>query len=95
MKLKRRQKRDLRNILIAAALFLVLLLISHLLPELKWLHLILAVAAVAVVGWGVFRKAFVGIKNKQPFDENLLMAIAVLGALILGEYAEAVAALFP
>ena len=91
MKLKRRQKRDLRNILIAAALFLVLLLISHLLPELKWLHLILAVAAVAVVGWGVFRKAFVGIKNKQPFDENLLMAIAVLGALILGEYAEAVA----
>ncbi len=91
MKLKRSQKRDLRNILIALALFAVLLLVRHLLPELIWLHAILAVAAIYVVGWGVFKRAWVGIKNHQPFDENLLMAIAVLGALILGEFAEAVA----
>ena len=91
MKLKRSQKRDLRNILIALALLIALLLAQRQLSDAIWLHAILAVAAVYVVGRGVFQRAWIGIKNKQPFDENLLMAIAVLGALILGEFAEAVA----
>ena len=91
MKLKRSQKRDLRNILIALVLFILLLLARHLLPAAIWLHAILALSAVYVVGWGVFKRAWIGIKNKQPFDENLLMAIAVVGALCLGEFAEAVA----
>lgn len=91
MKLKRRQKRDLRNILIAAALFLVLLLVQHLWPELKWLHLILAMPPYLIVSLEVLKRAWLGIKNRQPFDENLLMAIASLGALALGEFSEAVA----
>ena len=40
MKLKRKQKRALRDILVAAALFLVLLVVHHLTPELWWLHLL-------------------------------------------------------
>ena len=91
MKLKKRQKRDLRNILVSAALFLVLLLVHHLLPELWWLHLILAVPPYLLVGWNVLRKAWLGVRNGQPFDENLLMAIASIGAMILGEYPEGVA----
>ena len=48
MKLKRSQKRDLRNILIALGLFAVLLLMQHLLPGAVWLHAVLALAAALV-----------------------------------------------
>ncbi len=43
-----------------------------------------------ISGYDVLLKAFSGIKNRQPFDENFLMAIATIGAFILGEYSEAV-----
>ena len=93
MKLKKRQQKALRRILIAAALFLVLLLVDHLKPELWWLHLILAVPPYLIVGSPVLRKAWKGLLNRQPFDENLLMAVASLGAMALGEFPEAVAVL--
>jgi len=43
------------------------------------------------VGHDILRKAFSGIKNRQPFDENFLMAVATIGAIVLGEYGEGVA----
>ena len=41
-----------------------------------------------VVGWDVLRKAVLGVKNRQPFDECFLMAVATVGAFALGEFAE-------
>ena len=44
-----------------------------------------------IVGYDILRKAFRGIKNRQVFDENFLMAVATLGAILLGDYKEGVA----
>ena len=44
-----------------------------------------------VIGYDILRKAFKGILNKQVFDENFLMAIATVGAMLLGEFKEGVA----
>lgn len=93
MKFNRRQKKALRRILIAAALFLVLLLVRRLWPEVWWAQLIAAVPPYLVIGWPVLRKAWMGVLNRQPFDENLLMAVASLGAMALREFPEGVAVL--
>ena len=93
MKFSRRQKKALRRILIAAALFLVLLLVRRLWPEVWWAHLIAAIPPYLIIGWPVLRKAWMGILNRQPFDENLLMAVASLGAMALREFPEGVAVL--
>ena len=55
MKLKRKQKRTLRDILVAAALFLVLLVVHHLTPELWWLHLLLALPPLSPAAAGTPR----------------------------------------
>lgn len=44
-----------------------------------------------VIGYDILKKAFKGILNRQVFDENFLMAVATVGAIILGEYTEGVA----
>lgn len=44
-----------------------------------------------IIGYDILFKAAKGIINKQPFDENFLMAVATVGAIILGEYLEGVA----
>ena len=93
MKFNRRQKKALRRILIAAALFLVLLLVRRLWPEVWWAQLIAAVPPYLIIGWPVLRKAWMGVLNRQPFDENLLMAVASLGAMALREFPEGVAVL--
>ena len=93
MKFSRRQKKARRRILIAAALFLVLLLVRRLWPEVWWAQLIAAVPPYLIIGWPVLRKAWMGVLNRQPFDENLLMAVASLGAMALREFPEGVAVL--
>ena len=93
MKFNRRQKKALRRILVAAALFLVLLLVRRLWPEVWWAQLIAAVPPYLIIGWPVLRKAWMGLMNRQPFDENLLMAVASLGAMALREFPEGVAVL--
>lgn len=91
MKLKKKQKRALICVCVSAALFLVLLLVHHFVPGHLWLHLILALPPYLIVGWPVLRKAWIGILNRQPLDETLLMAVASIGAMVLGEYPEGVA----
>ena len=44
-----------------------------------------------VIGYDILKKAFKGILNKQVFDENFLMAVATVGAILLGDYSEGVA----
>lgn len=84
----RKQKRLLTRILIAAVLFLLGSLIP-LLPA--WCNMIVFLICYVVIGWDILWKAITNILNGQIFDENFLMTIATVGALILGEYSEGVA----
>jgi Cd2+/Zn2+-exporting ATPase len=80
----KKQKRSLYQILVALAL----LVIIQLLPPLPIPELLLYLVPYLVVGWDVLRKAIKGVRNRQPFDECFLMAVATVGAFALGEYAE-------
>ena len=91
-----KQRRQLRVICAAAGLFLLLLTLDRtvVVPavfEQRWLSLAVYLAPYLLCGAPVLRKAALGIKNRQPFDECLLMTIATAGAFAIGEYAEAVA----
>jgi Cd2+/Zn2+-exporting ATPase len=57
----------------------------------KWAVFILFLIPYLLVGYDILRKAFKGIQNKQVFDENFLMTVATIGAIVLGEYGEGVA----
>ena len=83
----RKQKKMLARILTAAVLFIGIGLAGM---E-GWLRLGLYLVPYAVIGWDVLWRAVRNIKNGQIFDETFLMAVATLGALGCGEYAEAVA----
>lgn len=81
-----KQKKHLIRILISAGLLIFGLLLPYPVPRMA-----LLLAAYALAGYDILQKAFGGVLRGQVFDENFLMAIATLGALIIGEYAEAVA----
>ncbi len=82
----RKQKRTLVRSLVSGALLVAAALIP---VEGLW-RLPLFLIPYFIIGWDVLRKAAVNIAHGQVFDENFLMCIATLGALVLGEYAEAV-----
>ena len=79
-----KQKKALIRILCAAAAMLVL----HFVPASGVLAFALYLIPFALVGWGTLKKAWKGVKNRQPFDENFLMAVATVGAFALSQYAE-------
>lgn len=83
----RKQKKTLYRILSAFVLFVV----SLLLPVEGPLRLAAFLIPYAAAGWDVLWKAVRNILNGQVFDENFLMCTATVGALIIGEYPEAVA----
>ena len=83
--MNKKQKKNLYRIIAA----LVLVLILKLLPQFPTpVELLLYCIPYLVVGWDVLRKALRGIKNRQPFDECFLMAVATVGAFALGDYVE-------
>lgn len=83
----RKQKHLLARILVAAVLFLA----GSLLPLSDWGKMGVFLACYVVVGWDIVWKAVTNILHGQVFDENFLMTIATIGALILGDYSEGVA----
>lgn len=85
--MKRKQKRQLWRIIIASAL----LLAAFLLPTKGYIRLIIFLAPYIIVGYDVLISAVRNIFHGQMMDEQFLMAIATVGALILGEYVEAAA----
>lgn len=85
--MNKKQKKMLIRIIIAA----VLIVIFSLLPAEGYLRFVLFMIPYLVIGYDILKKAFKGILNKQVFDENFLMAVATVGAILLGDYSEGVA----
>ena len=85
--MNRKQKKVLRRILASAAMLIVL----HFVPVQGALRFVLYMIPYAVIGYDILIKAVKGVRNRQPFDENFLMAVATVGAIALGDYAEGVA----
>ena len=91
--MNKKQKKNLIRIVIAAVMIVVL----HFIPTDGWLRFGLYMIPYFIVGYDILIKAFKGIKNRQPLDECLLMAVATLGAIALalyqdsGDYIEAIA----
>ncbi len=92
--MNKKQKNLLIRIIISAIFFVPLYLISEEIVHVdipKWLIIVLFLVPYLLVGYDILRKAALGIKNRQPFDESFLMTIATVGAIVLGEYGEGVA----
>ncbi len=87
--MNKKQKKVLSRIIIASVLMIILVLLP--LEDYPLVRFILFMVPYFTVGYDILLKAFKGIKNKQVFDENFLMAIATVGAIALGEYTEGVA----
>ncbi len=91
--MNKKQKKNLIRIIISAIATLIMIW----LPVTGLIRFVLYMAIYILIGYDILRKAFLGIKNKQPLDESLLMTIATLGAIILalyeksGDYNEAIA----
>ena len=85
--MNKKQKKMLLRIIIAA----VLIVAFSLLPAEGYLRFVLFMIPYLVIGYDILKKAFKGILNKQVFDENFLMAVATVGAILLGDYSEGVA----
>ena len=85
--MNKKQKKMLTRIIIVA----VLLVILSFLPVDGYLKMALYMGPYLVIGYDILKKAWKGILNKQVFDENFLMAVATIGAIVLGDYKEGVA----
>lgn len=104
--MNKKQKKALKKIIIALALLLVIKVAEHFIvfeaikagtfPLGRVILFVLYMAPYLIVGYDILKKAVKGIINKQVFDENFLMAVATVGAIIValvesGDYTEAVA----
>ena len=90
--MNKKQKKMLARILVSAALMIGL----HFLPVDGYIRFFLYLIPYLIIGYDILIKAFKGIKNRQPFDESLLMAVATIGAIAIalcgdGDYTEAIA----
>ena len=85
--MNKKQKKVLTRIIIA----FVLLVLLNFLPVDGYLRMALYMIPYLVIGYDILKKAFKGIRNRQVFDENFLMAVATIGAIALGDYQEGTA----
>lgn len=83
--MNKKQKRMLKRIIIAS----ILLIVLHFIPIKGAIRFLAYMVPYFIIGHDIIRKAVLGIKNRKPFDESLLMAIATLGAIALALYQEA------
>ena len=85
--MNKKQKKMLIRIIVAA----VLIVLFSKLPIDGYVRFGLFMIPYLVIGYDILQTAFKGIRNKQVFDENFLMAVATVGAILLGDYSEGVA----
>ena len=83
--------KKLKKVLIRIIAASVTMILFAFIPVEGWLEFVLFMIPYLIIGYDILLKAFKGIKNKQVFDENFLMAVATVGAIALGDYKEGVA----
>lgn len=87
MDVNKKQKKVLYRIIIAS----LCVLVFHFLPLEGYMEFLCYMIPYFIIGYDILKKALKGILNKQVFDENFLMAVATVGAILLGEYVEGTA----
>ena len=85
--MNKKQKKVLKRIILAVLCIGVL----HFLPVDGTVKFLLYMIPYLIIGYDILIKAGKGIKNRQVFDENFLMAVATVGAILLGDYVEGTA----
>lgn len=87
----KKQKKVLVRIIIASVLIVLLKILFHFVSVNKYVELVAFLVPYFVIGYDILKKAVHGIFHGEVFDENFLMAIATVGAIVLGEYVEGTA----
>ena len=89
--MSKKQKKVLIRIIISSVLLVALMITSKLVQLNKWLEFVLYLVPYLIIGYDILKKAIKGIAKGQVFDENFLMAVATIGAVALGDFAEGAA----
>ena len=89
--MSKKQKKVLIRIIISSVLLVALMITSKLVQLNKWLEFVLYLVPYLIIGYDILKKAIKGISKGQVFDENFLMAVATIGAVALGDFAEGAA----
>ncbi len=89
--MSKKQKKILNRIIITIIVMIGVILITKQVSVHPYVEVILYIIPYLIIGYDILQKAIKGILNKQVFDENFLMAVATVGAMLLGEYLEGVA----
>ena len=89
--MSKKQKKVLVRIIVALVLLAGVILLDKLASLPQWAMIVLYLVPYFVIGYDILWKALKGIKNRQVFDENFLMAVATVGALCLQDFKEGVA----
>lgn len=89
--MSKKQKKVLIRIIISSVLLVALMITSKLVQLNKWLEFVLFLAPYLIIGYDILKKAIKGIAKGRVFDENFLMAVATIGAVALGDFAEGAA----
>lgn len=89
--MSKKQKKVLVRITVALVLLAGVILLDKLALLPQWVMIVLYLVPYFVIGYDILWKALKGVKNRQVFDENFLMAVATVGALCLQEFKEGVA----
>ena len=87
----KKQKKVLYRIIISSLLLIGISLVCSVLKANIWMETVLYLIPYLIIGYDILRKAGKGIVNRQVFDENFLMAVATVGAMLLGDFREGVA----
>ncbi len=85
IKMTKKQKKVFYRIIVSAALMIAL----YFVPVQGYPRFALYLIPYIIIGYDILRKAALGIAHGKPFDENFLMAVATVGAMLLGVYNEA------
>ena len=89
--MSKKQKKVLIRIIISSVLVVALMITSKLVQLNKWVEFVLYLVPYLIIGYDILKKAIKGIAKGQVFDENFLMAVATIGAVALGDFAEGAA----
>lgn len=89
--MSKKKKKVLIRIIISSVLLVALMITSKLVQLNKWAEFVLYLVPYLIIGYDILKKAIKGIAKGQVFDENFLMAVATIGAVALGDFAEGAA----